>query len=703
MYSFNIKIFLIVLYLLLLNIGFFAQEEIENAGNYNKNESSINTGVVKSPSIDGIINNNEWMDAKVFSDFHIMIPKSEDKDYDSTIAFIKQDKEAIYIAVKYWPKGKLIRQSLTRDQSTEEENEFFIVLDLENKGQNGYIFVVSFLNNQRDAIVFNQRNQSYEWDWQWENKCKIIKEPKDGEAGYVELEIKIPVDRMQNKNKKQFGIDLQLFSYKPDGNYYYYSIAPNSELLTLKNLYEFDIKTPFDEKLNLRFNLTPFVMANKFNDINAKFRYGGEFALSLDKHMLKSTYHTDESTLEADPFRFAFYGRQIFLQEKRPFFSKDLDLFNTPINLFYTRAIQNIDYGFNYTYRSDKFKLGAVYVQEDSVSYLPGSKRSFVALRPKYNSEKFNVGGLIVHSRDTLNSFKETVIDLDAKIKGPSRFWFIPQFARSFNSDGTAANMYNAYMFYEGNPNGGPYMDVSYTRYDSNFNASTLFNDYGNNYDEISISGGYQFIRNTKTFSNININAGYYRAKKLSDGFNFQNGANLNIFYKVNGWLSASHSFNYDRPNETDNNGNILLNPDGTRLVHNNLLTEQTAKILFGSYSLNIGFFGGKYFGNTLLNPYAEIDLSFFDRLRLLGSINFRNDGEIKQTIYSVKLDFKVFEKLYLRSFFQKDTFGKRALWNTMIQYEFFGGSNVYLVLNLEGDRLQYTRRYFKVSYEFKF
>jgi hypothetical protein len=38
-----------------------------------------------------------------------------------------------------------------------------------------------------------------------------------------------------------------------------------------------------------------------------------------------------------------------------------------------------------------------------------------------------------------------------------------------------------------------------------------------------------------------------------------------------------------------------------------------------------------------------------------------------------------------------------------MLQYEFFGGSNVYLVFNVDGDRLQYTRRYFKVSYEFNF
>src|SRR4030095_8938305 len=237
-----------------------------------------------APNIDGKITEAEWTGSKVISDFYMMIPKSDKKDYDSTIAYIKQTKDAIYIAIKYWPRGKIIKQSLTRDRSTDEENEFFILLDLENKNKNGYVFVVSFLNNQRDAVIYNQTNQSYEWDWQWENKCTIFKEAKNGVPGYCELEIKIPVDRLQNKNKKQIGIDLQLFSYTTDGTYTWYALTSNSELLNLKSMYKFDLTTPFDEKLNLRFNLTPFMVAQKFNSFNGAFTYGGEFAVSLDKH-----------------------------------------------------------------------------------------------------------------------------------------------------------------------------------------------------------------------------------------------------------------------------------------------------------------------------------------------------------------------------------------------------------------------------------
>lgn len=658
-------------------------------------QTSINPDLSSTPKIDGKINDAEWKDAKIFTDFYMMIPKSDSKDYDSTIAYIRQTRDAIYIAIKYWPRGKIIKQSLTRDRSTDEENEFFILLDLENKNKNGFVFVVSFLDNQRDAVVFNQTNQSYEWDWQWENKSTIFKEAKDGQPGYAELEIKIPVDRIQNKNKKQIGIDLQLFSYTPDGNYTWYALTKNSELLNLKSTYKLDLTTPFDERLNLRFSLQPFLVGQKFNFQKEQLRYGGEFAVSLDKHKLKSTVFTDESTLEADPFRFAFYGKPIFLNEKRPFFSKDLDIYRSPINLVYTRAIQRIMYGFNYTYRSDKFKMGALYVK-DTLPDEPFHRREFAVGRPNFNFQDFNIGGLFVYFHDSVGNYTEKVASIDGKINLPSRFRFIPQVARSFNNDGSGANMYSAYLYYEQNSNGGPYMDASYTRYDSNFTVTTLFNNYGNNYDETNISGGYQFVNNNKYFSNINVSAGYYRSHEFTDGFNYQNGVFGNLFYKVTGWLSFFHSLNFDRPNDRDENGVIL--------TQNNILTEHNFKLVYGNSSFSAGFYGGRYFGDKLLNPYASVDMAFFGKLRLGANYNYVQQGEgFKQSIYNIKLDYKIMDKLFLRAFYQRNTRTRQALLNTLLQYEFFGGSSVYLVLNLDGDKLEYTRRYFKVSYEFNF
>jgi hypothetical protein len=649
-----------------------------------------------APTIDGKVEKSEWKDAKVIDNFYITIPKSSEKYYDSTIVYIKQTSDALYFAFKYWPKGKVISKSFVRDRSTEEENEFFILLDMENKKQNGYFFSFSFLNNQRDAIIYNQRNMSSEWDWVWECKSTIHSEAKDGKPGYIETEVKIPVEKMQNKNQKQIGVELQLFSYKPDGSSYWYSNDPTMELLSLKSTYKLDLIKPFNEKLNLDVSISPYAVGTAFNGDKYKGAFGGDLNVSYDKHKLKGTVFTDQSTLEADPFRFSFYNRPIFLQEKRPFFSKDLDIYRTPINIFYTRAIDSIDYGANYTYRSDRLKAGVIYVNEPMYDFVnkKESSKNYFAARSAFVFPGFNAGASLLYTDNKMTDVKEKVISFDGKINLPLRFRFVPQYIRTY-SNGIPGNAYMGYLYYEFDNTGGPYCDLSYTRYDKNFSISTAFTDYGNNYDNINLSGGYNFRRNTKTFFDINANIGYNRSKELTTGFVYSEGGNFGLYYKVNGWLSFNHNFEYNRPDDFDENKNIIK--------RTNILMDNNVKFLLGSNAIYLGFYGGKYFGTYLKNPYAELDLSITNRLSADVTFNYQEQGNIKQTIYRIKVDYKMMDKLYLRSFFQTDNYRNLALWNTLVQYEFFAGSNAYFVINLEGPKLQNTRRYFKIGYEFNF
>jgi hypothetical protein len=661
-----------------------------------KAQTSI-TDEAATPKIDGKVESAEWRDATVFTDYCMMIPRSEAKDYDSTVVYVKQTKDALYFAFKYWPKGKIIVQSLTRDRSTEEENEFFILLDLENKGQNGYIFVFNFGSNQRDMLVYNQRNSSGEWDWRWESKTTIQKMPKDGNPGYIEAEVMIPVGKLQNKNKKQIGIDLQLFSYRPDGTYYWLSLVPNGELLNLKNTYKLDIKQPFDEKMNLNFSLTPFVTGKKFNGQKYGLGIGGDADVTLDKHRLRTTLFTDQSTLEADPFSFTFYNRPIYLEEKRPFFSKDLDIYSTPITLFYTRSVDSIDYGANYTYRSDLFKAGVAYINEPKYDFSDStnkSKQYFVA-RPRFNLPDFNIGGLFIYTDNSISNTAEKILSVDARIYLPYRFRFIPQYVRTMDNKGDPGNALSAYLYYEFDNSGGFYGDMSYTRFDKNFRSSTAFTDYGNNYHSGFMSLGYNFVRNTEWFTSINVNGGFYTARKITDDFRYQERGNLSLSYRVNGWLNVSHNFELNYPNDFDENGNII--------TRKNFLQEHYAKVLIGANSIYAGYYFGTYFGSFVKNPYMGISLKPMERLSASFTLNYRNFFDIKQTIYRIKVDYRIIDKMFLRTYFQKDTYGKKALWNTLLQYEFFAGSNAYIVLNLEGEKLRNTRRVFKLGYEFNF
>lgn len=662
---------------------------------------------IQAPSVDGKLDQTEWSGAKVFTNFYKFIPKSDDNTHDSTVLYIKQTSDAIYFGFDYYPKGKVISKSLTRDRSTEDENEFFIVLDLENKNRNGYYFAFSFLNNQRDAVIYNERNQSSEWDWVWEVSSKILREPKNGKAGHIQTEVKIPVDKMQNKNTKQIGVDVHMFSYKEDGTYYYYSISPDAELLSVKHLYKFDLLTPFDEKLNLFVNVTPTIVGQSSNLTGESDTvvFSGDLNASLDKHKLKATFFPDQSTLEADPFRFSLYARPIFLQEKRPFFSKDLDIFRTPINLFYTRAIDSIRYGFNYTYRSDAVKAGSIFVKDRDEF---GNERNFFVARPNYNGKNFNLGSLFLWSKNYGIGYDENILSFDGLYRFPTnpvRFQF--QYANSWSKDESLdheGSAYRLYSYYEYNNAGGPFADVSYTRVNQGFNASTMFNGntgLPNNYDELSISGGYNFINDRPMFNDINLSGGYYKGRTLHDGdflpgnFKFSENLFVNSNFKVIDWLRFSQYFEYNRPNDFDENGNLI--------TRTNTAQEYNASIFIGTNYLNMGYFFGPYFGSFIKNPYVSGNVFLFDRLALSASLNFVEIGSEKRTILNTRLDWKIINKLYLRSYFQRDNLLKQALWNSILQYEFFAGSNVYLVVNLNGNRLQNTRNYFKVGYEFSF
>lgn len=660
----------------------------------------------QAPEVNGEISSAEWSGAKIFTKFYQFIPEPDGTNkIDSTVVFVKQDKDALYFAFDYYPAGKIISKSVTRDRSTEDENEFFILLDMENKNQNGYVFSFSFLNNQRDAAVYNVRNKSYEWDWIWDVRSTIKREAKDGKPGHIQTEVVIPVGKMQNKNKKQIGIDFQLFSYKADGNYYYYSIIPNSELLSVKNMYKYDLVTPFEDKLNLDISAIPFGVAQSFNDEGDTLRIGGDLNAAFENHKLKATLNPDESTLEADPFRFSLYARPIFLQEKRPFFSKDLDIYRTPINLFYTRAIEDIRYGLNYTYRSDLLKAGATYVADFDPD---GNRREFFVARPNMNFKNSTLGGMFIHSANNGTLYRENIVSFDGFYRFPENpLRFGAQFVNSWNSvpgreqEGSA---YNIYGFYQYNDAGGPFADFGYNRVNRGFEASTSFNSQiglENNFDEVYASGGYHFAYDRKYFSDINVSGGYYRGRILHgengmpDNFKLQNRLSQSLNFKLNDIVRINQYFEYNTPNDFDENGNLI--------TRENFAQDYSANFYVGETSFYTGYYFGPYFGDFIKNPYFGADIFLFNRLSLGASVNYVDLFDTKRTIINTRIDWRVFDKFYVRSYYQKDSYTKNQLWNSIFQYEFFAGSNVYLVFNLNGEKLENTRKYFKVAYEFTF
>jgi hypothetical protein len=367
-------------------------------------------------------------------------------------------------------------------------------------------------------------------------------------------------------------------------------------------------------------------------------------------------------------------------------------MYRTPISLFYTRSIDSVQYGVNYTFRSDKLKTGILYVREPKDS----TYKDYFVTRPNFNFKDFNLGAMFINTHDGRTNITENILSFDGFWRVPSsRLRFMGQFASNLggNQNGQAFMLYN---YFDYNPAGGPYYDLSYNRVSKDFQSSTSFNSQigaPNDYEEINASGGYQWKFNRKYFSDMNWNGGYYRGRQISTGFNYQERFFTEFFYKVNDIINLDHYFEYNRPNDFDANNNMIS--------WNNYDFSNNIKFLIGKSALYLGYEFGPYFGSHIIHPFASLDMVLLDRISLQFTYHYREVQNIKQTIFSTKLNWRIFPKLFLRSFFQEDTYNNMALWNTLIQYEFFAGSNIYFVINLEGEKLQNTVRYFKIGYDF--
>ena len=82
---------------------------------------------------------------------------------------------------------------------------------------------------------------------------------------------------------------------------------------------------------------------NRSNDHDG----GLDLILPISTHLTSNvTFNPDFSQLESDPTQINISSdRELSLPERRPFFREGAELFRLPLNLFYTRRVQEIDFG----------------------------------------------------------------------------------------------------------------------------------------------------------------------------------------------------------------------------------------------------------------------------------------------------------------------------------------------------------------------
>lgn len=159
--------------------------------------------------------------------------------------------------------------------------------------------------------------------------------------------------------------------------------------------------------------------------IDARLRIGHSTELGL-------TINPDFSQVESDEPQIVANQRfELFFPEKRPFFSDHARYFETPLDLLFTRRIENPQYGLKATGQGERTTWGALAVHDEPFD---AADRDVAAARVRYDATpRTSVGLGAVSTGD--DAQRNTVASVDTRWVASDRWTLLGQVASSRDSE----------------------------------------------------------------------------------------------------------------------------------------------------------------------------------------------------------------------------------------------------------------------------
>ncbi len=310
---------------------------LSNSQETKKNIRSVR--ISKAPVIDGVLNDDAWVNADVAKDFVMFRPSSgtPERENQKTEVRVVYDDEAIYFgAYLYDDKPKEIPKQFANRDNFGACDWFGIMINPNNDSQNDTEFFIQVTGNQADAKS-STFDEDFSWSAVWDSKVNMVHD------GWV-VEVKIPYSALRFSNEKvqTWGLNFHRQFYNTREQFTWNFIDRTKGIVqqyagTLSGIENIQPPT--------RLSFSPYASAaydiydgdNTFNkNIGLDVKFGISESFTLDATLIPDFGQTafDDIVLNLGPFEQRY-------QEQRPFFTEGTELFSKG-NMFYSRRIGNI-------------------------------------------------------------------------------------------------------------------------------------------------------------------------------------------------------------------------------------------------------------------------------------------------------------------------------------------------------------------------
>ncbi|MEP6923799.1 MAG: DUF5916 domain-containing protein [Pyrinomonadaceae bacterium] len=357
------------------------------------------------PVIDGKLDDEVWKHAAVFKDFYQTSPGDNIAPSKPTVAYLAYDAENLYMAFYCYDEPDKIRATVAKRDAVFGEDNVRVHLDTYDDQRRAYVLGFNPLGVQQDGIYTEGSNNGPDFsvDIVMESKGIIVSD------GWT-LEVKVPFKSLRYSagKGKMWGIhvsrNIDRFNDEFD------SWMPRDQNMSSWLVQEGKITGLDNIKVERTLEIVPSITVSesgnrkrtffesnvaaqpigaildpgRFRNDGIKQDIGVNLKLNITPNVtLDAAYNPDFAEIEADaPVVLANQRFPIFFQEKRPFFLEGADIFNTPLQVFYSRTIVDPDLAAKLTGKIGKISFGLLAASDNAPGNYSEEERADPIFRP---------------------------------------------------------------------------------------------------------------------------------------------------------------------------------------------------------------------------------------------------------------------------------------------------------------------------------
>jgi len=279
--------------------------------------------------IDGVIDEEDWMEAQRATDFYRVLPIDTGFAYQQSEIRMTYDDKAFYLAVTFFDTipGKRIMESFRRDFEFYNNDNFLVFFDTFLDQTNGFSFGVSASGAKWDGIMSEGAASNKNWDCKWESEVKHYPDRWTAEMRIPFKSVRYP------SGCQQWNVNFSRLDLKSNEKSAWAPVPRQfpTASLAYAGVLKFDQPLPASK---MQLSLIPYIFGGYSNDYEnhtgAEYRkdFGFDAKVGFSSSMnLDLTYNPDFAQVEVDQQVTNIDRFELFFPEKRQFFLENSDLF----------------------------------------------------------------------------------------------------------------------------------------------------------------------------------------------------------------------------------------------------------------------------------------------------------------------------------------------------------------------------------------